>query len=299
MQVTVIHNPDAGEDTVTAAALLAELRVAGHRTVYASTKDPGWEAAVQEAGDVVLAAGGDGTIGKVARLLMGSAARLALVPLGTANNIAMSLGVVGPWQNIVSGIGYLREQPLDVGVAEGPWGVRIFLEGLGFGLIPEIMALADHDHDEVARNVGAEVELVRDLTRAQAVVCCFMPQACRLLIDGAALEADALLVAVMNLCAVGPRFVLAPDARPADDVLHVVVARADDRPALERYVESRLEGVPVPLRLEARTARVVEVEWPAAVAHVDDLLWRGDPGGIRVRATTRSGALRVLVPGRG
>ena len=44
-------------------------------------------------GDAVIVAGGDGTVGKVAKRLAGTDVPLVVLPTGTANNIARSLGI--------------------------------------------------------------------------------------------------------------------------------------------------------------------------------------------------------------
>jgi diacylglycerol kinase family enzyme len=49
--------------------------------------------AVKDGYDVVIAMGGDGTIGAVIRGIAGSKARLGIIPAGTENDIARSLGI--------------------------------------------------------------------------------------------------------------------------------------------------------------------------------------------------------------
>src|SRR5262249_20958068 len=43
--------------------------------------------------DVIVAAGGDGTVSKVANGVIGTPARLGIIPLGTANVLARELGI--------------------------------------------------------------------------------------------------------------------------------------------------------------------------------------------------------------
>ena len=63
---------------------LAETHRAGHAEALARE-------AVCRGASMVVAAGGDGTIAEVANGLMGSAARLGIIPLGTANVVAHEL----------------------------------------------------------------------------------------------------------------------------------------------------------------------------------------------------------------
>src|SRR6266498_4685466 len=97
MKVTLLHNPYAGDaDQPSGDEILSLIRSAGHSAVYQSSKEPGWEKALEEAADIVAVAGGDGTVGKVAKRLIGNHTPIAVLPLGTANNIATALNLTDP-----------------------------------------------------------------------------------------------------------------------------------------------------------------------------------------------------------
>ncbi|HEX7556355.1 MAG TPA: acylglycerol kinase family protein, partial [Leptolinea sp.] len=49
--------------------------------------------AVKDGFKIVIAMGGDGTVEAVMRGMIGKKARLGIIPVGTENNIAMSLGI--------------------------------------------------------------------------------------------------------------------------------------------------------------------------------------------------------------
>jgi diacylglycerol kinase (ATP) len=297
MRVTVVHNPAAGADIVTAEALLAELHAAGHEPVYASTGNSDWQGQVQDPGDLVLAAGGDGTVGQVARWLMGRVdVPLAILPLGTANNIATALGVAGAWRELVDGLSSFRESRLTMGMVSGPWGDRLFLEGVGFGLVPEVMARAAAAAPPAEPDVHGDGELRRDLALVRTTLSSLLARRCVVYIDGQRLERDALIAAVMRLPAAGPRLVFAPAARPADDALHLVIARAADREQIDAWIEGYQEGAVVPSSLEVHRASIVEIQWPDSMAHVDDMLWQGEDRPVRARMHMHPQALRVLVP---
>lgn len=63
------------------------LRDEGYVVSYRSTEKD-WKKALERPGDLVVAAGGDGTIAKVARQMAHRGTPLTVMPLGTANNIA-------------------------------------------------------------------------------------------------------------------------------------------------------------------------------------------------------------------
>src|SRR6185369_915874 len=85
--------------------------------------------------ELIVIAGGDGTVQRVATELAWRELPLAILPLGTANNIATSLGIEGPTEALVAGWATARRSPLDLGVATGPWGTRRFIESVGGGLV--------------------------------------------------------------------------------------------------------------------------------------------------------------------
>ena len=107
---------------------------------YCSTKDKHHKKALQKSWDFVIVAGGDGTVGRLVRGLKDRSIPIAILPTGTANNIARSLGIVGDPQEILAGIAQAAVKSLDVGVAKGPWGKEIFLEAVGLGPMAEAIS---------------------------------------------------------------------------------------------------------------------------------------------------------------
>ena len=90
MRILLIHNPKAGDRKHSKKQLLASLTRSGHQAFYQSIKKRGWKQAFEKPVDLVIAAGGDGTVHKSAWQLLDSGIPLAILPLGTANNLARS-----------------------------------------------------------------------------------------------------------------------------------------------------------------------------------------------------------------
>jgi diacylglycerol kinase (ATP) len=94
MRATLFHNPSAGhkadKDDILAAMKLADFDVR-----YVSVKQDDVEQALDKKTDLIVIAGGDGTITEVTTKLPDRSIPVAVLPLGTANNIARSLGVAG------------------------------------------------------------------------------------------------------------------------------------------------------------------------------------------------------------
>ncbi|WP_437639534.1 diacylglycerol/lipid kinase family protein [Sorangium sp. So ce854] len=98
MRTSIIVNPAAGN--AAQSARLHELAAARPGVRLIQTEGPGHArelagAAVEEGADLVVAAGGDGTINEVVQGLgpHRDRARLGLVPLGTGNDLARTLGI--------------------------------------------------------------------------------------------------------------------------------------------------------------------------------------------------------------
>jgi len=127
MRVTVVHNPDAGSGDHLGSELLARLRDAGHAPAYASTEAASLTQALRAAPDVVLAAGGDGTVGAVARLMAATTPDIpmAILPVGTANNLARALGVGGTADEIIAGLESGAMRRLDIATVRAPWGTEV------------------------------------------------------------------------------------------------------------------------------------------------------------------------------
>ena len=96
MQITLIHNPGAGDGShPDQQELQGMIKAAGHDVFYQSARNEEWADALQRPADLVVVAGGDGTVARVARRLIGGNLPFTALPMGTANNISKSLGLLG------------------------------------------------------------------------------------------------------------------------------------------------------------------------------------------------------------
>jgi diacylglycerol kinase (ATP) len=121
-----MHNPKAGDAKHGRKQLMAALARAGHHAVYRSTKKRDYKKALKDPTDLVLAAGGDGTVVKVASRLIDTGIPLGVLPLGTANNLARSLGFVASPNEIIARLRGSKKRVFDIGLARGPLGKRYF-----------------------------------------------------------------------------------------------------------------------------------------------------------------------------
>ena len=137
-QIALICNPAAGRGRI--RALLPSIRDAFGRHRIANlyeTSTAGEEAilaqrAIAAGSTIIVAVGGDGTCSQIANAIVSSGAgcALAVVPAGTGNDFAKTLGVArAKPQEIADLVARARPEQIDVGSVDG----RIFLNSCGFG----------------------------------------------------------------------------------------------------------------------------------------------------------------------
>ncbi|MDP9198589.1 MAG: hypothetical protein M3O07_05160 [Pseudomonadota bacterium] len=272
MQITLIHNPGAG-DGQDVKALVRLISDAGHDLRYRSSKK-GWEQLLDERSDLVVAAGGDGTVGKVAMAAADRGLPFAAVPIGTANNIAKTIGVFGDAADLIEtwSTSPRSEQPFDLGEVVAPWGSKRFVEGVGGGLVADLIAREEEvaaDATLLGRETDRALHLLAELVRKTPV------RLWQIRADGKDFSGSYFAVEVLNICFVGPNLPLAPGAFPGDGLLDVVMIGETDREPLLEYLENRLRLASAQMP-ELRTARArhIEIVAPAGVHwHVDDGNW--------------------------
>ena len=107
--------------------------------------------------------GGDGTVSKVANRLIAANSQipLSVLPLGTANNFARSLGFCLSKTQLFEQLNGGKHEILDVGEAYGPWGKRYFFEGAGAGLFADYLRAPDRSEKTGAKKSKAAERSVR------------------------------------------------------------------------------------------------------------------------------------------
>ena len=283
-RVHVIINPASGQDK---AVLSILNRVFGDAVDWdvSITKEDGdaqrqAREAVGRGVDVVAACGGDGTVMEVANGLLGSTVPLAILPAGTANVMAVELGVPRNLEQAASLIlsADTVRRRIDVGETDD----FVFLLRLGIGLEATLIMNADR---EFKNRFGI---LSYPLSAIQSAMTNATVAHYRITVDGETHEADGVSCMVANSGMVGVGDVTVSQSMDVEDgLLNVVVLRAgsDDEPP-------KKELRPDPLLLQWQGREItVEADPPQPI------ICDGNPRGeTPIRARVRPHALAVLVP---
>ena len=92
---------------------------------------------------LIVVAGGDGTIDSVAGTMVGSSATLGIIPTGTRNNLALSLGIPSSIADAVALLREGRRLKIDVGNVRSGRTSRWFVEAATLGLLSDLYPVAD------------------------------------------------------------------------------------------------------------------------------------------------------------
>jgi diacylglycerol kinase (ATP) len=289
MRVSLMYNEDAG-DGLSTNDLRDQIQRLGHDVVHLVDNPAALARTIDDSIDLVVTAGGDGTVRSAAVALAGRPIPLAILPFGTANNIALSLGIEGPLPELIQRWDRATRTPFDVGTARGPWGSHAFVEAIGTGLMVAGITAAQQQVDHID---DADTRLRLALETFLKVLADLEPQAVTLHVDGRRQSGSFLLIEIMNIGSIGPQLELAAGIDPRDGLLSVVTAREAHRPLLIDYLSHRLEGRAFSLELPTERARQVQVEgWTEM--HIDDQVHRGlDAEAVAVSITPA--AVTVLV----
>jgi diacylglycerol kinase (ATP) len=224
--LTLIFNPAAGRGQARRChaslqnSLAQKAQAYGTRCQLLETTSPGEATflaaqAAKEGCDLIVAAGGDGTLGEVVNGLAQSnyTSVLGILPFGTGNDFARCLGIGTDWQKALNVLFEGTTRRVDVGHAlfedTGARHLFINVAGCGFDAL-----VAQHVNDfrfhrlwRHVRGVPAYLSAVgQELLKLRAVDL-------SLECDGQVIQQRAMLCAVANATSYGGGMLVAPDAR--------------------------------------------------------------------------------------
>lgn len=287
----LVLNPGAGRATPVEVE-----QVLGDRMRIVATEGAGHAAAlarraVEEGVATVVAGGGDGTLHEVVNGLLPDPGETVcgLLPLGTGNDFARTLGLPSDLEEWLEILDAGRTRAIDVMELELPAGRRFVVNCLVGGAIDRV---DEKLTAEVKRRWGplaylrATAETLPEL-ESFAVEVAFD--------DGEPLERRVHSVVAANGRTVAGGVPVAPEADPADGVMDCLLVEAVQGAEIVALAGKVLLGKHLDdEHVLCRRARSFSlVSRPAMAFHADGERVDGE----RARCTLRAGALRMLVPG--
>lgn len=288
-EIAVLTNPTSGRGRGARAAevVLPHLRHAGVRVIRLQGRD-GDEAsdlahaAVSDGVEGLVVIGGDGIVHLAAQALAGTEIPLGIIPAGTGNDTARSLGIdranpIRAAEVVVDG----RTRAVDVADADGTMVTTVVAAGF------------DSRVSERANAMRWPRGQLRYTLATLAELRVFEPIRYSLCLDGEPLDVHAMLVAVGNAPSYGGGLRICEGAQIDDGQLDVVVIKPLSKPELVRVYPRLFRGTHVTHRqYERHRVHVVSIVAPDVVAYGD-----GERlGSLPLTVTARPGALRVYAP---
>ena len=277
-QVILLHNPGAGDEDHLKEELVKAIENEGFGCTYFSIKEENWKQQLDNA-DFAVVGGGDGTVRRVVKELvkrevLAKKLPLALLPMGTANNLSKTLEIdrdadkeihIRNWKN-------QKLKKFDVGVVKNADTTEFFIESVGFGVFPKLikeMRTVDKTHvDSAKAEIKLALEVLYDLIQYAEVEHCWIKA------DDEIYEGDYLMVEVMNIRSIGPNMVLAPDADTDDAVFDIVLLEEAQREEFAAYIKDLINDKDKELAFAMKTIKAKEliISNHSKYMHIDDEL---------------------------
>ncbi|HLO32210.1 MAG TPA: diacylglycerol kinase family protein [Anaerolineales bacterium] len=243
VRVKLIANPGAGKASNAADNLnlvIGYLEKNGLKVdvAFAKPKEeatPITRKAIKDGYKTVIAMGGDGTIEAVMRGMMGSKARLGIVPAGTENNIAKSLGIPKDLEEACALIASDHTLKLDMGQVTTRNGKKfVFFEMATIGLSAAVYPDANKAASGKLSSIKATaMTFIHQETR---------PKVFLTLNNESKIEVETMLVMVSNTPVFGKDFLVAPGASLQDGLLDISVYPDFGKVELIRYYAAVMDG---------------------------------------------------------
>jgi diacylglycerol kinase (ATP) len=274
--VNPISNRGAGERLAPHIAQLLRFLEIDFEMVF--TERP-WHAAelaqqaVKDGFQVVVAAGGDGTVNEVLNGLMlakdaglGSAI-MGVLAVGRGNDFAFGVDIPTGWQQGCQTLALNQRRWIDVGRSVGelyPEG-RYFGNGVGIGFDAVVgfeAAKMTYLHGFPSYVVGA----------LRTIFVFFHAPLLKIELDDQIIEQSTLLVSIMNGKRMGGTFMMAPESQPDDGLFSLCLARQVSRMAIlgliPRFMKGTQASHPAILMLKSRRVTVSALQG-SIPAHAD------------------------------
>lgn len=271
----LLHNDGAGHEDYFKSELVQAIEQEGFSCIYFPIKkDNGWKDSFEQI-DFAVAAGGDGTVRRVVKELMKKERSqqripLAILPLGTANNLSKSLNI-DPALRIEEHIQRWKKnnrQSFDLGEILNGDETDYFLEGAGYGVFPSLIRKMDAMSDDRLESVDDKLKF--SLQELYKIVLTAEADPFHITANKQIIEGKALLIEVMNIQSVGPNLILSPDAAIDDGVFNLVLVLEEQRKEFLDYIKAMINDEDVKWTGNSLKANRLVINCKSTYIHIDD-----------------------------
>ncbi|MDQ0316156.1 diacylglycerol/lipid kinase family protein [Amorphus orientalis] len=235
-RILILANPTAGAyRRVVLDAVSRRLSAAGHKVTVELTRKAGdireTCAGLADTVDTVVIAGGDGSVneGLAGFQRVTTPPSLAVIPFGTANVLALELGLPRRPKALADMISNARTVPLHYGRANGHPFVLVVSAGYDAGVVHALPPALKRRFGKTAYALIA----IRNLFGARTADITAE-------VDGETITCR--LAAVTNVSRYGGPFVLCPEASATDPTLHFIALKRDDPMSIVKVGLALLSG---------------------------------------------------------
>jgi len=295
IQAKLIANPGAGKPEESAKQLeLATRYLQGHgievNVALAKPKEeatPLAKQAVKDGYELVIAMGGDGTLEAVLRGMVGRKTPMGIIPTGTQNNIAKTLGIPTEMEEACTLIASKHVRKLDVGKVQVKNGKKLFFfeltaVGLVAALYPKANKLAD---GKLSKLKDVALTLIHQEPQ---------PEVFLTLDDESKIKVKTMLVVVSNAPMFGANFLVAPDASVTDGLLDIsVYPEFGKTELLAYYAQVRSEGFSANEKVQRYRASKIEIKTNPKMDVMADGVMLGKG---KVEIKSKPGAVWIITP---
>ena len=238
----LIYNPSSGREEMKKrlADILERLDQAGiEASCHATTgegdaTDAAAEAVTRDDYDLIIAAGGDGTLNEVINGMAEKPNRppLGVIPLGTTNDFARAMDIPKNWEEACNLIIGQHSRPIDLGKANNRYFINIAGGGKLTELTYEVPSKLKTMMGQLAYYLKG-IEKMASLTPTELVIKANGRET---------MHDEFMLFLIANSNSVGGFEKLAPDARIDDGLLDVIALRKCNLADFVRIVTLALRG---------------------------------------------------------
>src|SRR5260370_3982010 len=244
MKIALFHNPGAGDRSLDGSQLIRYFAEDGYDVVYVPTDQKGWESAFRNSIDRAVIAGGDRTVSGLAPWLAATKIPFCILPLGTANNCAKTLGQTHPIEVLVAKPHSASIKKVDLGVVTTPRAQQVFIESFGIGLLAQFMGeMRMREKKKNSRNrLTPEERLARALKYLRSLAKDYPEFRCELVLDEQVVSGHVLFLEVANMGLIGPNLNLIPNVDPYEGAFEVVWVGTNQRKEWRDYLKNLQDG---------------------------------------------------------